>query len=323
MSTGLCESLVLSVAAELNRPHLALLFQRVLSEEACVWRIQSRGRLGEPLAWLKQHKTDHKADREWRALRRWGTKVGAPLVIARPDDRSLLLEHCEGISLYESGQDGATLMGELIAALHLEDYEDLDQLTLSEAVEMRFRRSIASAPAILEALRIKAPSLVESFKDRILNLNQRFEKNTVWRECCERRVICHRDLSAANVIISFSSEGHGRARLIDWGQSRADHWSSDWVKLWLDSQFVPLFRSAWRAYRRRVTEERDGDLTPPSLDILQQQATIHVLNTFDWSLRSKRSDVREQVFRRGLNELKTLNKRDEDLLSASNQHHLY
>ena len=323
MSAGLCESLVLRVAAELKRPHLALLFQRVQSEEALVWRIQIKGRSNEVLAWLKQHKTDHKADREWRALRRWGVKVGAPVVIARPDDRSLLLEHCEGVGLYESGQDGATLLGKSIATLHLEDHEDLDRLPLCEALEMRFRRSIASAPTILEVLRMRAPSLEESFKDRIINLNHSFENKTVWREDGERRVICHRDLRAENVLISITSKGHGSARLIDWGQSRADHWSSDWVKLWLDSQFVPFFRSAWRAYRQRMIEAHDGAVAPPSLVTLQQQATIHLLNTFDWSLRSKRLDVRDEVFRRGLNELKTLNKRDENLLLGTNLHHFH
>ena len=301
----------------------------ISSEEAQVWQINHLIRLNsvtieaKVVAWLKRHKSMAKAKREREAIYAWGKWVGAPKIIANLDEFTLLLEHCEGLSLSQVGPQAAPSIGSLIAHLHQRPYPDKDTLPLSQALSMRANHSLKSLSKICSRIEKDSPLLAERLHDLVMNAGLLF------REAEEgigevQRVPCHRDLRTEHLIFNYGKKGALSIKLIDWGQSRADHWSSDWVKLWLDPTFEAYFDSAWDTYWLKMascfsstlSREQLKNLTDRSLRQLHSLATFHVLNTFIWADQMQTEVMigsnnlsKSAIWKRGIDELEVLNKR--------------
>jgi hypothetical protein len=153
-----------------------------------------------------------------------------------------------------------------------------------------------------------------------------------------KRVPCHRDLTSEHIFYDLNTQ-QPQIRVIDWGQSRLDHWVSDWCKLYVEWRVAPtLWRSAWRAYWGHVTarlrppqrgyqredqrEDQSEDLGDRSATLLERYALVTMsaalaslaVGSLRWAARRRVNNtdaardieaslLRDLVWGRGLAEL--------------------
>ena len=333
-------------ALKLNHPSFTL----TPSEEAEVWCVREgdfRGALSHsrskctpntaqhPVAWVKRHLTPASATRERRATEEWGFRLNAPTLIAALDERTSLIEHCEGLTLSELGAlqlEGAQSLGSQIASLHKLSINDDDPLSLSEALAIRAR-------VTLRELKVQVADLPQSHQAAYLHARHLLTELASPRledlsedayALLAQRVPCHRDLTLNHVRFAdprIQRGAHGQVyfdqmhlRVFDWGQSRLDVWTSDWVKLcveWCDHH--KLWDYAWRSYWQSRSEHLSADerllISGVAETMLNRALASQALNTLRWSQRhhqSKSGDERHdcethtraaEVWLRGLKEL--------------------
>ena len=314
-------SLSARVADALKLNHLS--FTRTPSEEAEVWCVREedlRGALSHsrpkctlnaaqhPVAWVKRHPTPASATRERRAIEEWGSRLNAPALIAALDERTSLFEHCEGLTLSELGArqlEGAQHLGSQIASLHKLSIHDDDPLSLSEALAMRAR-------VTLRELKVRVADLPQSHQEAYLHARHLLTELASPRSedlneniCAlfTQRVPCHRDLTLNHVrfsdpraprgVYSQVSSDHMHLRVFDWGQSRPDAWTSDWVKLcveWCDHH--ELWAHAWRSYWQSRSKHLSADerllVSRVAETTLTRALASQALNTLRWSQRHHR-----------------------------------
>ena len=138
------------------------------------------------------------------------------------------------------------------------------------------------------------------------------------RSILSTRVPCHRDLTSDHVLFSLDPQPDTPTlstpiRVLDWGQSRLDCWTSDWVKLYVELRNQPqIWESAWRGY----WDTRSSHLTRSECTVLEHQAlsdfkgalALQAVNTLRWSMRHRLSEphITHAVWSRGIEELSTL-----------------
>ncbi len=359
--------LLLIIGEALNESPSDLSLKLVLSEEARVWSVTvNRGHLATvPMAWFKQHKSSGKADQEQRALSSWGLSLNGPRLISRVDRCSVLLSHCPGIVVKSFSVDQAHIVGEILATLHSKRVIDEDRLSITEALSER-RRSTLQGLSVLYKQIMAEDSDLSIALERAVELLQtslheepiessQLDRNGevgVQRELSEeRRVACHRDVRREHLLFAPSMDNkqsvdQEQMYLIDWGQSRLDHWSSDWVKLYLEEDSTYIFQEMWARYwvtrellssdrknashlsstcltlgmrEQQARQKQTRQKQTRDLKILQQQTALHVINTLRWAHRRlsvshkphSTSPTMEDlaIWQRGIRELSLLNKR--------------
>jgi hypothetical protein len=335
--------LLLIIGEALNESPSNLTLKLVLSEEARVWSVTvNRGHLATaPTAWFKQHKSRGKADQEQRALSSWALSLNGPRLISRVGRCSVLLSHCPGIVVKSFSVDQAHIVGETLATLHSQRVIDEDRLSLTEALSERRRSALQGLSVLYEQVMAEGSDLsialeraVELLQTSLLEepiessqLDRSGEAGVQRKLYEQKRVACHRDVRREHLLFA-PSMGHKQSfdqdqmYLIDWGQSRLDHWSSDWVKLYLEEDSPYIFQEMWARYwvarellssdRKNISHLSSTCLTldmrgqqTRELKILQQQTALHVINTLRWAHR--RPDL--AIWQRGIRELSLLNKR--------------
>ena len=142
------------------------------------------------------------------------------------------------------------------------------------------------------------------------------------------RVPCHRDLTKDHLRFSgamsfehsdkqrhadLSSHDELRLNIIDWGQSRLDAWTSDWVHLSIAWQNHPhLWRIMWQSYwqqRSSALDDHDRSVTEfVALNELNRALALHAINTLRWSIKHQftKHEYADDVWARGLKELSVL-----------------
>lgn len=272
---------------QVSRAHLK--FQRARSEEAEVWCVR---RLTEslPCGWVKRHLHRGKAQREAEAIAEWGGSLGAPQVISRLNTRSLFLAHCAGSQLQDLAPSlkaqCAEHMGARLAGLHLTPYIDSDPLPLSEALSTRASALLTRRDRVtqrLESSTHSSPRLLLSAHRAWGVLTERSrltgpleglrEGGSIYERVRRRlalRVPCHRDLSSEHLLFTVNAQPnaspHITLQALDWGQSRADHWASDWAKLyagWRSSS--QLWEQAWSSYWMHLIRDIEPMISSTSL----------------------------------------------------------
>ena len=312
------------------------------SEEAQVWSISSDD--GQPLGWVKSHRQPVKLKTERAAITQWGSQVGAPKILTLLDESTLVLSHCQGQTSHTLSSSQATLLGETIATLHNIPYLDQDNLSLKEALNLREKNTLEQYPQVLSILKCRAYDELSMFQQMIDILKQEDESDKEYDFMT--RVPCHRDLKIDHLLFESVTQHSSNKRgilnqkqvnssfskpvsslnIIDWSQSRPDHWSSDWMHLLLDTQYrFESINTAWLSYWTKRLLIQNSKLTPREIQryaqeilygpFFKKRLCLHTLNTLTWGARHiGKSDqtvdimLAIQVWERGLKELQQLKK---------------
>ena len=326
------ENLILSSKQEqIIRYHL------VPSEEAQVWCL-SQGK-GQIIAWLKRHKTTAKAQAELKSMKTWGKVlpcINIPQVIAHSASY-LLLSHCAGqVSHVLSAQD-LRQSAQFLASLHNLPWVDQDSLALSKALHQRSLSIFKQEENLKSTLQSQASLHVETFIELIKILREPVPIST--NDQLNRRCPCHRDIRLEHLLFNHHHQDNvvlpsqkqsirPTLSIIDWGQSRPDHWSSDWTKLCFESDQTPII---WQYYwQERLLSIRLSDQEKRLIPrMLRWALALHTLNTLKWAYlhqkpllkttqklqdqtiiqdHSKTQDhIKSQVWKRALDELIQMN----------------
>ncbi|MCB9664319.1 MAG: aminoglycoside phosphotransferase family protein [Alphaproteobacteria bacterium] len=267
MSADALPSEKLRAAVEAVLPGVTAYVERTVPfGEARVWSVHEGDRV---VAWLKRHRHKDKARRERRAYRTWLPGLsGTPRLLLAPEDlpASLLFEHVPG-----ERADQATLtaaeelevfrqLGRFLAALHAVPVDTTDELPLEEALPERCEAWTERAAGIVD------DDLIDAVREMFA---APLPPGLV-------RVPCHRDLQLHNVMVERTTDGLV-VRVLDFGQSRADCWLADLVKLFqLPEEVSPgLFRALLEGYGRRLGR---GEA-----EVLVRLRALHGLATWVWS----------------------------------------
>lgn len=265
----------------------------------------------------------------------WGWVIGAPHIIQRIDDRTLLLEHCHGLSFDRLGahQEAATkLLGTRIAMLHTLPIIDPDIMPLRKAMALRAHTALEDLSIDVSILPKKHQQTYLLAVDLIKELTTTHANtpklSVASHSILFNRVPCHRDLTKGHLRFSgamsfeysdeqrqadLSSRNELQLRIIDWGQSRLDTWTSDWVHLSIAWQNHPrLWRIMWQSYwqhRSSDLDDHDRSITEfVALNELNRALALHAINTLRWSTKHRvtKHEYADVVWARGLKELSVL-----------------
>ena len=311
------------------------------SEEAQVWRVvepqpNHRSDVVAPhrdisnrdisispktLAWVKRHRASTKASREHHAILTWGSLLGAPRVIQCVDDRTLLLEHCSGLTIEKLGSNqalGAELLGAQVAMLHERLIKDEDNLPLLKAIAMRAQTALSDTSLQTS---ISADFGRDVYDQAVHLITELKTPRVAWSTLSDQayallteRIPCHRDLTGDH--LRFSNQETLHLRVLDWGQSRLDSWTSDWVKLSVEWSDQPdLWQSAWCSYWQRRTHHvhhtERSLIKSLAYTELNRALALQAINTLRWSKRHRirQNEYADEVWSRGVKELSVMMKR--------------
>lgn len=294
-------------------------YEHILSEEAVVWRLSTD--TGQVIAWLKQHKTKAKAQSEKEAIQRWGksiSSINTPKVIAHSDDY-LLLSHCKGQVKRNYEVQDLEQIAQFLFKLHDLTWIDQDSLTLQKAL---YRRSISISKqekALKKTLKTQAPAYLDIFVELQKRVQQPAPLGT--HNFLKQRCPCHRDIRLDHLLFTRQAI-HPNLSVIDWGQSRSDHWSSDWTKICLESRQAPtIWKYYWRDRLNKIKLNAENRRSISQM--LHWALSLHTLNTLKWAYLHRESSqetiisaktkhkneqaLNHQVWQRALDELALMN----------------
>ena len=206
------------------------------SEQAVLWLGVRRG---TPLGVIKRYQSAAGAGREHFAYTEWATQISAWTAPfygrVEADPRALTLGYVTGeTATFDATPAVFENIGRFARALHQLPYVDEDPLPLQQAVGRR-----------LAALEDTEPGVA-----RVVEVVERL----IERAHFGGRVPCHRDLAPWN----WRVDGED-VRVLDFGQSRADTWLMDVVKLapqWSSVQEEAFFSG----YGRHLSESESWAL---------------------------------------------------------------
>ena len=310
----------------LTEPHL-IAFEYVVSDEAQVWRMtntldKEQGSMST-LAWVKVHKTSAKAQLESQAIQRWGQALSPQLKVPKVIavfDTCLVLSHCQGQARTEWSAYECELIASSLANLHELSWQDQDTVSLTEAFIKRSSSIFKLKDQLMNILQPLAPVYSQSF----LKLCTLLSKPSPLGEhsALIQRSPCHRDFRSEHLLFKYDEFTEACSlSLIDWGQSRPDHWSSDWTKLYLEplmgiEQKQQLWQSYWQLRFPKLKLSIKEKQTLPYM--LHWSLALHTLNTLKWAYMHQKSGQtarhqavdqsrNNQIWKRALYELEQMN----------------
>lgn len=316
----LSTSIQASVAKKLAYSPLQLSFHFSHSEEAKVWAIKVEDDL--PVAWLKWHSSSSKADKEAQALLSWGCLLNGPKIIARIETAGLLLTHCEGHPVSFLNMEQAKVLGESLGLLHTHPFVDQDPMPIDQALHMREQALLQSLNSTSQRMSKSGEFEYQIYQELVRDLVNGNDRVSGIHQT--KRRPCHRDIRSAHLIFFRPQNKTIQLSVIDWGQSRADHWSSDWIRLVLEGHSQETLRYAWAMYwtvrnqREPNQEVHHNDRSFHPKHILRRHITLHILTTLRWADQhlqcetshniSAKLTIADQVWCRGIDDLLKMNK---------------